>query len=1118
MSYKSVRIGVPVLLACLAIPGFGQRVPAAGGPTPIQVLNGKYTLTGPFDPTQMLRLVLGLQPPKLAEEEQFLTELQTKGSPNFHQFLTADQWNARFAPAVQDEQAVVDWATSQGLTVTQRYPNRLTVSLEGNVATIEKAFNVKINAYQNGADSFFSNDRDPVIPASLANIVHSVGGLNNIQVLRPSGKNVVEPKFPIYSPGEPAVTIGSGGGNATGKPPSQSNKSKSNPKITSGAYDPTDIYDSNANDLNALYALGHCCNPLGNSGGTPPETSIAIATAGTQQPSDFQGFHNQYPYLAWHYSLINVDGTPPCCDEEGTMDFEWSTAWSNSFGSEFDTSTVFMYDGVNNQFSTFTDVYQKILNDGNARTFSTSWGCEELYCKPQASMDTDHAIFNNMVGQGWTLIGDAGDQGASAGCAVFNTADGVQHPASDPDVIAAGGTTLSLFAGPIFNYQVAWSGGPDGCSTNDGGSTGGFSAYYAAPYYQTSLGFSSRAVPDIALNADWYNTPQNIYFEGGLSGNGGTSIVAPEMAGFFAQSEAYLLYLSSIISGGLCNGHGCGPLGNGNTYLYYFGENPGYAPHYPFYDITSGCNNNDITSFYGLGYYCAGAGYDEVTGWGAINALQLAWAINTYEAGDFGAPSAGFSGASTGVWYNTDQTVFFSLTDTETDGLPVTGVAGYSQAWDVDPGDPFSESTPGSGNSFYSGAQVLNSSSGSLDLAAAGQGCHTANVRGWDNTGFSSDQTSGPYCYDTIAPSTTASLSGTLSGSTYISPVKVTLTATDNASGVAATYYQVNGGGQATYSGPFTVSSLGTDSVTFHSVDIAGNIEGSHTVNFTIHATTATSVVSSLNPSVFGQNVKFTATVTSGSGTPTGSVTFKDGGSTIGSGSLSGGTASFTTSTLGGGAHSITAVYGGLSNWNGSSSPGLTQNVNKAASATAEISSLNPAPFGKNVTITARVTAPVGTPTGLVTFKDGASTLGTISLSGGFAKLNIATLAVGPHSITAQYAGSGNYKSSASGALSETITKAGSQALVLSSNNPSTHGNPVTFKAEVKSTTSGTPTGSVTFKNGSAVLGTKTLSGGIATLATSTLAVGSHSITVVYAGNVDFNGTTSPVLTQKVNP
>jgi subtilase family serine protease len=82
-------------------------------------------------------------------------QLHTKESPRFHQFLTADQWNAQFAPAAEDEQVVVDWAQSQGLAVTQRYANRLIVDVEGSAATVEKAFGVTLNLYGVGASTRF---------------------------------------------------------------------------------------------------------------------------------------------------------------------------------------------------------------------------------------------------------------------------------------------------------------------------------------------------------------------------------------------------------------------------------------------------------------------------------------------------------------------------------------------------------------------------------------------------------------------------------------------------------------------------------------------------------------------------------------------------------------------------------------------------------------------------------------------------------------------------------------------------------------------------------------------------------------------------------------------------
>src|SRR5207237_2296403 len=99
----------------------------------------------------------------------------------------------------------------------------------------------------------------------------------------------------------------------------------------------------------------------------------------------------------------------------------------------------------------------------------------------------------------------------------------------------------------------------------------------------------------------------------------------------------------------------------------------------------------------------------------------------------------------------------------------------------------------------------------------------------------------------------------------------------------------------------------------------------------------ATTLISSLNPSALGQAVTFTATVqpATGSGTPTGTVTFNDGAIVLGPGSLNGGTATFTTSGLGAGVHSITAVYGGDANFASSTSPVLMQTVNKVASSTS---------------------------------------------------------------------------------------------------------------------------------------------------------------------------------------
>src|SRR5271163_3504711 len=92
---------------------------------PLAVQNGSAQYLGHYNPQQMLRLAVALKPPHMEAEEQFLRELQDPASPLFHKYLSDAEWNQRFAPSAQDEQAVVAWAQTQGLTITQRFPNRL---------------------------------------------------------------------------------------------------------------------------------------------------------------------------------------------------------------------------------------------------------------------------------------------------------------------------------------------------------------------------------------------------------------------------------------------------------------------------------------------------------------------------------------------------------------------------------------------------------------------------------------------------------------------------------------------------------------------------------------------------------------------------------------------------------------------------------------------------------------------------------------------------------------------------------------------------------------------------------------------------------------------------------
>jgi hypothetical protein len=186
-------------------------------------------------------------------------------------------------------------------------------------------------------------------------------------------------------------------------------------------------------------------------------------------------------------------------------------------------------------------------------------------------------------------------------------------------------------------------------------------------------------------------------------------------------------------------------------------------------------------------------------------------------------------------------------------------------------------------------------------------------------------------------------------------------------------------------------------------------------------------------------------------------------------------------------------------------------------------SSPNPSQFGQTVKLSATVTA-TGTisgrpaPTGTIMFLDGTTVLGTITLANGKAAFSSSTLAVGIHSITAVYSGDSFFNPNTSSILKQTVNKTSTTTTVTSSQNPSTFGQAVTFTATVASSTTGTPTGTVTFKDGTKVIGNGRLNtSGQATFTTSSLARGSHSITAVYKGDTNFKTSASPVLTQTVN-
>jgi hypothetical protein len=307
--------------------------------------------------------------------------------------------------------------------------------------------------------------------------------------------------------------------------------------------------------------------------------------------------------------------------------------------------------------------------------------------------------------------------------------------------------------------------------------------------------------------------------------------------------------------------------------------------------------------------------------------------------------------------------------------------------------------------------------------------------------------------------------------------------------------------------GSFTFStaglSLGTHMIT---AGYTGDSDNAAAVSPSITVTvqqgpTTTSLTANANPSTSGQSLTLIAGLTSPSPDITGSVTFQDGATVLGSVPLVNGGASFTTSSLVFGPHSLTAVYSGDTVHAASTSPAIAELIVEPTTA-ALVSSDNPSVSGADVVFTARITG-VGTiiPTGSITFRDGATILATVALDAtGAAGFQSTFLAVGSHAISISYAGD-THDSSASVSLIQTVQNASTQIALTASANPAIYATPLSITAAITSD-GGTATGPVIFTDSGVSIGSATLNtNGVATLTLSTLVPGAHTIVANYASD-----------------
>jgi len=268
-------------------------------------------------------------------------------------------------------------------------------------------------------------------------------------------------------------------------------------------------------------------------------------------------------------------------------------------------------------------------------------------------------------------------------------------------------------------------------------------------------------------------------------------------------------------------------------------------------------------------------------------------------------------------------------------------------------------------------------------------------------------------------------------------------------------------------------------------------------------------------PLIAGQMGTFYASVGSqyGSGIPDGEqVRLFEGAQTLGFGSLVSGVATITITLGGSGYNDFHADYMGDAMYRGSYTH-IEEFVEKNATTTTLVSSLNPAVYGQPITYTATVTSSGPMPQGDVKITG----VGRVPLVNGVATFTKPLVRAGTHAITATYVGNSVSAMSTSAVLEEVVDPAPTTTALVSSLNPSSSGQTVTFTATVTSSTGVDPFGKVTFTAGTTTLGTVAVKDTQASISTAALPVGSTAITAIYSGAASFIAS-SASLSQVVQP
>ncbi len=531
------------------------------GDVPYAAMVGAMNV-GRLAPSHMMNLTVVLN---LRHQQALKTLIHRLYNPNdsmYHHYLTPKEFRAEFGPTPETFALVGSYLQSHNLQIVRTTTN--TIQCRGYSANVEKAFGVQMQEYQKQDGTLaYAPDAAPHVESTLASKVTAILGLNSFahfvafNIKRKTNQSLSS--NPTNPPSGPIGGLG-----------------------------PADI--ENAYSLQAAGATG-----AGQTLGLMELDGFASSDIATYA----QNYNINEPPLKT-VLVDGYDGSAGQGADEVTLDIELMMAVAPQ------AKAIMVYEGPNSENGP-VDVYAKIADDDKAKQISSSWGAPESQ-NTTAFLQAENKIFMQMAAQGQTIYAASGDSGAYDDGSTLS----VDDPASQPYVVAAGGTTLTTASSGAYQSETSWSVAGSLSSGQPEGGGGGISSIWSIPSWQKGVASTvnegsttMRMVPDVAIDAD-PNTGYAIYTGGMWNIFGGTSCAAPIWAAFTAlvnQARAT---------------KGLKPLGFANPTFYSLGESSSYESL--FHDIADQSTNL---------YYPAVTGYDLSTGWGSMIGPKLFTALTS---------------------------------------------------------------------------------------------------------------------------------------------------------------------------------------------------------------------------------------------------------------------------------------------------------------------------------------------------------------------------------------------------------------------------------------------------------------------------------------------------------